>query len=202
MITRKVLSLFTILFFFTFSLLNAQAVSQSITVSSGIYSKVLSIGLDPSATDGIDLSLGESLLPPVPPGGIFDARFKLPNNDQSWKDYRLGTASSFISKDYEIHFAPDNGLGIKIEWDLPAGYKGTLKDKMNGLIISTTVKGKGEISLTPAQVEQVDKLILSINFLLGTLSAPTLLSPADNAVNIPLTQTFSWNAVTNASDYL
>ncbi len=202
MITRKVLSLFTILFFFTFSLLNAQAVSQSITVSSGTYSKVLSFGLDPSATDGIDLSLGEAVLPPVPPGGIFDARFKLPNSEYSWKDYRQGTASSFISKDYEIHFAPDNGLGIKIEWDLPAGYKGTLKDKMNGLIISTTVKGKGEISLTPEQVEQVDKLILSINFLLGTLSAPTLLSPADNAVNIPLTQTFSWNAVTNATDYL
>ncbi|MFA7289455.1 MAG: T9SS type A sorting domain-containing protein [Melioribacteraceae bacterium] len=202
MIIRKVTLLITILLFTSFSLLNAQTVSQTITVSSGTASKVLSFGMDPTATDGIDILLGESSLPPLPPGGIFDARFKLSSTESSWKDYKQGTATQFTQKEYQIVYAPDAGLGIKIEWDLPVGYNGTLKDKFGGIVVNSIVKGKGEVNLTSEQVETVFNLTLTINYLLGTLTAPTLIAPVNNAIDIPLTQSFSWNTVANAADYL
>ena len=35
------------------------------------------LGLDVAATNGIDIALGEGLLPPPPPAGAFDARWDL-----------------------------------------------------------------------------------------------------------------------------
>ncbi|HET6567252.1 MAG TPA: hypothetical protein VFG50_04745, partial [Rhodothermales bacterium] len=49
-------------------------VSVPITLTQGEVQKHLRVGLDPAATDGIDLDLGESELPPLPPSGVFEAR--------------------------------------------------------------------------------------------------------------------------------
>ena len=43
--------------------------------------KTLYFGLDQTATNGIDVHLGESDLPPYPPAGAFDARWLLPENN-------------------------------------------------------------------------------------------------------------------------
>ena len=54
--------------------------------------KVLKFGLDPTATTGIDPALGEGILPPFPPSGVFETRWNLQpfggGNVQTYKDYR------------------------------------------------------------------------------------------------------------------
>lgn len=53
--------------------------------------KVLKLGIDPLASDGLDRNLGESELPPLPPSGIFDIRFIFPDGIiSSWTDIREG----------------------------------------------------------------------------------------------------------------
>lgn len=55
-------------------------------------SRVLQLGLDLTATTGIDPALGESDLPPFPPAGVFEARWNLQpfgvGNLSTYQDYR------------------------------------------------------------------------------------------------------------------
>ena len=56
--------------------IKAQAVKNSITVTDGAGgSQVLEFGLDPTALDGFDSF--ESVAPPFPVGGVFQAQFML-----------------------------------------------------------------------------------------------------------------------------
>ncbi|MBU1545114.1 MAG: hypothetical protein KKE62_19965, partial [Proteobacteria bacterium] len=76
---RKFIALFTFsILTLSLNLCLAQtpAIDIPITVTDNSGgTQQLNFGLDPTATDGIDVSLGESELPPPPPSGIFDARF-------------------------------------------------------------------------------------------------------------------------------
>ncbi len=47
------------------------------TGTDGTTTIPLAVGLDETATNGIDPALGESDLPPFPPAGVFDIRFDL-----------------------------------------------------------------------------------------------------------------------------
>ena len=68
-------------------------VSVPLTISDGIAGRqILEFGLDPSASDTLDASLDEISLGPVPPSGMFDCRFILPNSSTSLKDFRSGDA--------------------------------------------------------------------------------------------------------------
>ena len=54
----------------------AQIENHSLVVSDDAEnSETLQFGLDPCATDDLDACVGESELPPLPPSGVFDARF-------------------------------------------------------------------------------------------------------------------------------
>ena len=69
------------------------------------------------ATDGLDLVLGEEELPPLPPSGVFDARFLLPTNPiiGSLIDYR---SISLESINWNIYFQPGSGgYPINLTWD-------------------------------------------------------------------------------------
>ena len=89
----QVFGVFVVLSSFIFS----QRVFNKITVSDlAGGSQILTFGLDSTATDGIDVSLGEGLLPPFPPAGAFEARLFLPENGfsgtaASRKDFRFAT---------------------------------------------------------------------------------------------------------------
>jgi hypothetical protein len=65
--------LFLFLIFFTGTSFSQEI--YSISVTDGIITDTLHFGLHPNATNGIDNALGEDELPPLPPSGIFDARF-------------------------------------------------------------------------------------------------------------------------------
>jgi len=89
------------LFFFAFTLAQAQYVNIPITVTDNNGSSTtINFGIDPTATDGIDAALGEVSLPPNPPAGTFEARFLNAGGSNlgfgSYKDYRLGNNTSIM----------------------------------------------------------------------------------------------------------
>jgi hypothetical protein len=124
------------------------------TFSDGVGgSRILTAGLDPNATDGIDTNLGEAELPPVPFG--FFARFTLPVTPsvQSWKDIRQGdnTSNSIGDKTHTVNFALGTGsTGLTISWNLPIGVQLNIQDLAGGMFYnySVTTSGIGSYTIT------------------------------------------------------
>jgi len=145
---KKILSLLFILCAI-YGVTNAQAIKIPISVSDDVgHSKTLYFGLDPSATDGLDTSLGEATLPPA---FTFDARFKLPvGTDESWADYRYGTHAPYNAvKTYTIKIKPgDLSTKMIFSWNLPAGITGVLTDPFGGNILNASMNGPGSAELT------------------------------------------------------
>ncbi len=130
----------------------------------------LSYGIDPLATDGIDLALGEEEYPPLPPTGVFDARFvgddiglmPLLGNGVH-KDYRNGAIPFTGKKIHEIRYQPGKGTIIRITWDLPTGVTAVLKDLFGGAFINVNCSGKGNYVVTNWQ--GFNKLLYEVNYL-------------------------------------
>lgn len=169
--------------------------------------KTLRLGLHPAATDGIDAALGESEQPPAPPSGIFDARLvgddiALPQLGQgTLRDYRAGAADFSGVKTYEVKYQTGAGTSIKISWDLPSGVTGVLQDVITGAIVNQPMIGNGSFTLTNPGA--LNKLKMTLTYVAASVApaAPVLVSPSDNATNVSLNPTLSWNAATGANAY-
>ena len=76
----------------------------------------LIFGTSPSGTLGIDTCLGERIIPPPPPTGIFDCRFQLlPNYEDSKIDFRKDSTSNII---WYVKFQPSSsGYPITFNWN-------------------------------------------------------------------------------------
>jgi len=73
---RKLLLIFSIVTLYIVITFGQAAVEIPFTVTdSNGNTRTLIFGLDPTATSGIDIALGEQEYPPFPPGGAFEARF-------------------------------------------------------------------------------------------------------------------------------
>ncbi len=89
-------------------------------------------GVDPAATDGIDASLGEVERPPLPPSGVFDARFigediGIPSMGQGLiRDYRQGTVATSGDRIHELKYQLGSGTSATISWSLPTWAQGRL----------------------------------------------------------------------------
>ncbi|MCE1189353.1 MAG: T9SS type A sorting domain-containing protein [Ignavibacteria bacterium] len=181
------------------------AVDVPLTVTDGAANgtQVLHLGLDPAATDGIDASLGELVLPPLPPTGVFDARFNLPVTpvDASLKDFRQGTASQTVTKNYEVQYQVGTGTTITLSWNLPANITGTLQDLITGTIVNVPMSGSGNYVVT--NPNNLNKLKVVMNFTPGATApaAPALSSPANNATNQATALTLNWAASSGATTY-
>ncbi|HSP89236.1 MAG TPA: YCF48-related protein, partial [Ignavibacteriaceae bacterium] len=109
----------------------------------------LAFGQNINATNGIDPSLGEEELPPIPQPGAFDVRFILPDPTiATWADFR----NSAITKiDWIIKFQPSMaGYPITFSWEvnqLPAGLF-YLKDAIDGSIINVNMRDQNSYTLT------------------------------------------------------
>jgi len=121
-----------ILIFFPFNINFFGQSTPQISIPFEIYDnaggqKTLYFGLDQTASDGIDVHLGESDLPPYPPNGVFDARWILPENGfngslSSWSDYRFASGFPF-SGTIEHRFRYQNAEGATVmffSWNLPS----------------------------------------------------------------------------------
>lgn len=110
--------------------------------------RVLTFGQDYLATDGIDPELGEYELPPVPPAGVFDARYQLPGGVGSPVDIR-----SFQGEEptWVIKFqAGSAGYPITFSWDpqsLPFGAF-NLVDPFGGSLVNVDMKENSSYQVT------------------------------------------------------
>lgn len=99
----------------------------SFTISNAAgRSQVLAAGIYEGATSGIDPSLSESELPPMPPAEIFDARMiSTPGKSQlgqgSRRDYRsIASTSAPFTESYVISFQGGmNTTSVKVAWATP-----------------------------------------------------------------------------------
>ncbi|MFH1194452.1 MAG: T9SS type A sorting domain-containing protein [bacterium] len=122
-------------------------------------------GIDPSAANSLDESLGERELPPIAPNA-FDARFNLSSssfNFASYRDYRTG-GNNF--KGDQIHYLDyDLGSaskGLILNFTLPAGVTMNIQDAANGEIINQNfASGKGTFSNPATSALNQLKLTLS-----------------------------------------
>ena len=146
------------------------------TARDGASSVELRAGLDPSATDGIDAALGEAELPPLPPAGVFEARFTGSDLGQgSYRDYRTGSASFEGTTTHTLAWQLGSGT-FALDYDLPDGVTATLVDAFGGAVLNASLSGSGTVEVTNAALTSA-----TLTLVYGT---PT--SAAENAEAKPL----------------
>lgn len=142
-------------------------------------STTLWFGLDPSASDGIDVGMGEDELPPFPPKKVFEARFVGDDIDLpqlglgSYKDVRNGDDLFSGEMKHEIRFQTFNNSKLVLDWDLPQNVTGRLVDIYGGTYVNKPMAGKGQLSISLVAV--VDRLLMSVNY-----KAPSITVAAPN----------------------
>ncbi|MEJ2104768.1 MAG: T9SS type A sorting domain-containing protein, partial [Ignavibacteriaceae bacterium] len=144
------------------------SIEGMITVASGPINRKMYFGLDTVATDGIDIILDEHDIPPVPPPGVFDARFVLPENNfsgyyNSWKDYRHESASFSGQKEYRLSYQKTDNYGIEISWDLPENITGVLQDIINGSFINVPIADTGSFIVQDPVIFNRLKMLIDFN---------------------------------------
>jgi hypothetical protein len=102
----------------------------------------LAVGLDLTATNGIDPALGETDLPPFPPAGVFEFRFDLaPYAGEplsSYFDYRNAPSFPFTGViEHTLWFQVSSpGIDIDIDYDIPSGAEMTITDQIGGSFLN------------------------------------------------------------------
>lgn len=151
----------------------AQQVAQ-VSIKFEVYDdaggyKDLYFGLDQTASDGIDVQLGESDLPPYPPSGAFDARWLLPENNfsgtlSSWSDYRFAPGFPYSgSKEHRVRYQSAQGATKMIFiWNFPPEVTALLQDLAGGAIVNVSLSGSGTYELTNFNV--IDRLKLLVDY--------------------------------------
>lgn len=117
-------------------------------------SKTLIFGQDSLATDSLDSVLGESELPPLPPQGVFDARFQFPTNPpiQSYIDFRNDT---LMAIDWPLYF--QGTYPITITWNpntLPYG-SFYLVDGLGGMIVRINMKTDSIVTVSNSAISKL-----------------------------------------------
>jgi PKD repeat protein len=110
----------------------------------------LIFGTSNQGTASIDVCLGEQILPPPPPVGIFDIRFFItPSNEETKKDFRKDTTGNHS---WTIKFQPSSsGYPVTFNWNpsaLPASGFFYLKDAVTGNIININMRNQSSYVLT------------------------------------------------------
>ena len=189
---RELFSVFSAALLYVSLVFGQANVDIPITVSDGISTKDwLAIGVDTSATNGIDEQLGESDLPPFPPAGIFEARFDLsPYTGEplsSYKDYRNAPALPFIGVvEYRLIWQLSAGAGtFDIGYSLPPEVTIEIKDPLGGILFdSGTLSGTGSYSV-PTPFLSLSAVIITMT---GVGPCPVLQAsipdPADLQTNV------------------
>jgi len=161
---RKLFSILSFVILYITIAFGQAAVDIQISVTDNVgSSQVIYFGLDPAATDGIDPALGESDLPPPPPGNAFDARFWLPPFGgalSSIREYRNATFPFTGSREWQTKFQSTD-YPITISWNLPPEILATsrIQDLFGGALINVPFTGTGNVVVTNAGIGQLRLLV-------------------------------------------
>ena len=137
----------------------AQRLTGTVTIREGAASKVLTVGVDPAATNGIDAALGEAELPPFPPSGVFEARFVPPADSiaigqGSYTDYRARTTNAVAARTHQLRFQRAAGGTVTVEWSFPEGMTAVAQDLFGGVIVNQPMTTRtGSFTVALAAVE-------------------------------------------------
>jgi hypothetical protein len=170
---ERLFLLIVILWFYAMNICGQ--VSAQISIPFEIYDnaggqKTLYFGLDQTATDAIDINLGESDLPPFPPIGAFEARWILPENNfsgslSSWSDFRFAVGFPFSGTiEHRLKYQSAEGATIMyFSWNFPPEVTGLLQDLVNGTIVNVPINGNGVYELANFVVLNQLKLMIYYN---------------------------------------
>ncbi len=139
---RKLFSIFSFCLLYSSVAFSQATVDIPLIVTETTFTQAMSVGLDATATNCIDIALGEAEAPPPPPPGAFHIVFDLaPYGCPAltvWKDYR--NAPSFPYSGQVQHrltwqrSAPGTPLGF--QYNLPNGAAMTIMDEIGGVILN------------------------------------------------------------------
>ncbi|MEO8231791.1 MAG: LamG-like jellyroll fold domain-containing protein [Ignavibacteriota bacterium] len=141
-------------------------VEANFTITDGAGgTTLLKAGIDSLGTDGLDPLLGEYEVPPLPPAGVFDARFNLPSSIISTvTDIRQGNINGGFNREHQIQYQVGTGTAIIINYDFgaytPEQVKGRLQDIVTGTLIDTMISGSGSYSVPNPSVFNKLKLTM------------------------------------------
>jgi hypothetical protein len=170
-------------------------------------------GHGPTATIGLDTSLCERELPPLPPTGVYDLRFSNPPGRDGLqppaglgqgtvRDYRTQVGPSQTDT-FRVRFQPGlGGFPMTFSWSpaaLTAVYDSVrLLDELGGVLYSVNMLALPSLTVTnPA----VGALLLITHGMLAIPAAPALVSPANHASNQSTALLLSWSAAAGATRY-
>jgi hypothetical protein len=134
------------------SQLRQPSISIPLTLTDGVATATLFFGFDSAASDSLDRLFGESELPPLPPSGVFDARFvgfdiSMPLGLGTQKDFRPGDAGMTGQRIHELMYQTSTGRTVTVRWNLPAGTTAILQDIYLGSLINVNMKDSGSYAV-------------------------------------------------------
>jgi len=153
---RKVYFLICVTLFAYISITSAQDFEVPILVTDGCGSVTLTLGVDPSGTDGFDPGL-DLYAPPPPPTGAFDARFSILS-----EDYLTDIRDSLLTeKQFHMSYKVSTGCGpIVLHWDM------TQVDSLGTFFIVDDITGA---LLSPIDMSSTDSLVVTDPLILEKL---------------------------------
>jgi len=171
-----------------FALLDSAEVSVPLEMyDNGGGQKTLYFGVDPTATDSIDINLGEFDLPPAPPTGVFDNRWILPKNNfsgslSSWRDYRFGGGVPFADTIiYRLKYQGAEGADTMFfAWNFPTDITARLQDLITGTLVDVSMTGSGVYGLT--NFGTLNQMRFTVYYNIIPTEVVTLFSPEEFAL--------------------
>jgi hypothetical protein len=129
------------------------AIDIQLGATDGVDSRTnLRVGLDLTATTGIDPSLGESDLPPFPPAGVLEVRFDLTpyagSPLSSYQDYRNVAAFPFTGTvEHKLIWQLGTGTSFTLNYNFPTDVTANFKDAITGTLFNVNLSGSGSYTI-------------------------------------------------------
>ena len=155
---HKLFSIISLVLLYIVVVCGQATVDIPITVSNdpGLTSDIY-FGLDETATDGVDLALGEASLPGFPPSG-YAAVWLFPDfTTISYRDYRNAPAFPYSGQvSYLIKLQNDlTSNPMTITWDLPSGIEATSTITAGAQVLSFSGTGSITFNYNPVNLQYI-----------------------------------------------
>ena len=174
---KSLIKIFLVLSFsllFIIKVFGQAAVDIPLIATDGTTTIPLAVGLDLTATNGIDPQLGESDLPPIPPVWVFEIRFDLePYAGHPWstyKDYRApGNPPAFPFSGLKEHLLfwwySTQNMQIDIAYNLPPGTFMTITDQIGGSFLNLgPFSGQGTATIPGTYTNVFNRALVKMEY--------------------------------------